>query len=354
MTKEEKIILKKAIKNKEGLLSPATMINGIAKRDQQSVENLVVKGYLEEVPRDKTGLQGNTYTVRFYRVTEKGLARVNLIKWIWFNSGSFWKFVISSMLGAFLALGGNIYFNNYLVKQESVRLAGEIKWEIYENISDIFNNLKCGKQEETFNKLRDLDPNMSVLDTNYYYFSQHSARDQLYKSRSDNLGILKPEVMKEVFNFYSLLYAVNDGESELKNTFVNKVNAKVATIISMTDDISDNTKRMRTVGAQAVGKIMYYYNVYDFDLQKKDSPELSTERIIDDLLAQANNYLDTKQTDEIIGNVELAEYLKLYDNEIYDCFSSFDVCTLATSHYLMLKTGKVQEDVQVYNGLKKK
>jgi len=69
----EKEILQKAISHNVGLLSPVDMINGIAKRDRKSVENLVVRGYLEEVPVDKTGLQGNTYTLQFYRVTEKGL-----------------------------------------------------------------------------------------------------------------------------------------------------------------------------------------------------------------------------------------------------------------------------------------
>jgi len=69
----EKKILQEAISRDNGLFSPADMINGIAKRDRKSVENLVVRGYLEEVPVDKTGLQGNTYTLQFYRVTEKGL-----------------------------------------------------------------------------------------------------------------------------------------------------------------------------------------------------------------------------------------------------------------------------------------
>lgn len=73
MNKSEREILKKAIDSKDGLLSPATLINGIAKRDKRSVENLVALGYLDEVPRDHSGLNGSYYTINFYRVTAKGL-----------------------------------------------------------------------------------------------------------------------------------------------------------------------------------------------------------------------------------------------------------------------------------------
>lgn len=72
MTENEKRILK-AVVDRGGLLSPADLINGIAQRDRRSVENLVVKGYIEEVPQGMHGLHGNTYTLNFYRATEKGL-----------------------------------------------------------------------------------------------------------------------------------------------------------------------------------------------------------------------------------------------------------------------------------------
>jgi len=72
MTKDEKRILR-AVIDRGGLLSPADLINGIAQRDRRSVENLVVKGYIEEVPQDMHGMHGNTYTLNFYRATEKGL-----------------------------------------------------------------------------------------------------------------------------------------------------------------------------------------------------------------------------------------------------------------------------------------
>ena len=73
MTEIEKRILK-AVVSRGGLVSPADLINGIAQRDRRSVENLVVRGYLEEVPQDVKGIKlGSTYSLNFYRATEKGL-----------------------------------------------------------------------------------------------------------------------------------------------------------------------------------------------------------------------------------------------------------------------------------------
>ena len=71
MTKNEKRILKEVV-GRGGLLSPADLINGIARRDRRSVENLVVKGYIEEVSQDQ-GSRGHNYTLNFYRATEKCL-----------------------------------------------------------------------------------------------------------------------------------------------------------------------------------------------------------------------------------------------------------------------------------------
>ena len=65
MNKNESEILKKSIDSKDGLLSPATLINSIAKRDQRSVENLVALGYLEEVPRQHPTLNGGYKTINF-------------------------------------------------------------------------------------------------------------------------------------------------------------------------------------------------------------------------------------------------------------------------------------------------
>lgn len=73
MTNNERNILK-AVVDRGGLLSPADLINGIAQHDRKSVENLVVKGYIEEVAQDMKGIKlGTTYSLNFYRATEKGL-----------------------------------------------------------------------------------------------------------------------------------------------------------------------------------------------------------------------------------------------------------------------------------------
>lgn len=73
MAKNEKEILKVVV-GRGGLLSPADLINGIAKQDRRSVENLVARDYIEEVPQDVKGIKlGSTCSVNFYRATEKGL-----------------------------------------------------------------------------------------------------------------------------------------------------------------------------------------------------------------------------------------------------------------------------------------
>lgn len=73
MTENEHKILKLVV-NQGGLLSPNELINIIAKQDRKSVENLVVRNYIEEVPQDVKGIKlGSTYSVNFYRATEKGL-----------------------------------------------------------------------------------------------------------------------------------------------------------------------------------------------------------------------------------------------------------------------------------------
>lgn len=349
MNKKEKIILKKAVKYHQGLLSPAIMINSLAERDQKSVEVLVVNKYLEEVPREHNG-----EVINFYRVTAKGYARNNIFKWFWYKGGALLSFVISASLGALLALGGNIFFNFYLINQDSLRLANQIKWEIYEDISDVYSGEKSYKQEQTFKSFDNYDPNKSILDTNSYYWTLHSKRDQIYEARSGSIGILKDEVMKDVLDFYSLLDVVDKNEKQLESIFTNKVSAKVSTVKDISFGVADNTRKMRTIGAQAIGKIMYYYNLYDFDLRRKDEKQLTTEAILHNLLIQTNKYIDERKTDDIVGNAELAEYLNLTNSEIYSCYSSLDVCALATSHFLMLQTGKMKEEIQIYNGLKKK
>ena len=73
MSNDEKDILK-AVIGRGGLLSPADLINGIAKGNRKPIENLVVRGYLEEVPQAVKGIKlGTMYSLNFYRATEKGL-----------------------------------------------------------------------------------------------------------------------------------------------------------------------------------------------------------------------------------------------------------------------------------------
>lgn len=76
MNKAEKIILKEAV-GRGRLLSPADLINGIAERDEKSVQSLVVKKYIEEVPQAQHGTGGRTYEINFYRPTEKGIVAVS-------------------------------------------------------------------------------------------------------------------------------------------------------------------------------------------------------------------------------------------------------------------------------------
>lgn len=101
MIKKEYEILK-LIVNKGGLLSPVDVINVIAKRDRRSVENLVTKGYVKEVPQDIPGIKfGSTRSVNFYRMTEKGLMK--FAPWhqkIWFWTKGDVRTVVISMVTA--------------------------------------------------------------------------------------------------------------------------------------------------------------------------------------------------------------------------------------------------------------
>ena len=72
MTPKEKEVLKALVEHPSGLLSPSDFINGIAKRDRRAVENLIIGGYVEEVPQDIHGtVPGTTYSRNFYRATNK-------------------------------------------------------------------------------------------------------------------------------------------------------------------------------------------------------------------------------------------------------------------------------------------
>ncbi|GEM_PF-1330109 len=82
MLPEDKKLLKKAVESKEGLISPATMINSFAQGERWRVEKLVVEGYLEIVPEEiRTGT-----IINFYRVRSRGFNQfAPLFKRVWFN-----------------------------------------------------------------------------------------------------------------------------------------------------------------------------------------------------------------------------------------------------------------------------
>ena len=111
MTEKEKGILKLSIERKQGLYSPADMINGIAGQNRQIVENLVVKGYLEEVPTQIP--TGTTYN--FYRVTHKGLMVFN--PWyekIWYNLKGDLRTVIFSVITAIITTIITVIVGKYI------------------------------------------------------------------------------------------------------------------------------------------------------------------------------------------------------------------------------------------------
>ncbi len=86
MTVNEKKILKAVLEHPKGLLSPADLINGIAQKDRRSVESLVSKKYLEEVPQQHHSSGRGNFTINFYRITEKGL----LVSAPWYTKMWMW------------------------------------------------------------------------------------------------------------------------------------------------------------------------------------------------------------------------------------------------------------------------
>ena len=85
MQKQELELLKAIVNHPSGQLSEAEFINGLAKHNRRLVENLVVKQYVEEVPRTLVALNGGSYSVNFYRATAKGI--VEFASWyekMWF------------------------------------------------------------------------------------------------------------------------------------------------------------------------------------------------------------------------------------------------------------------------------
>ncbi len=114
MSPQEKEVLKTVVE-RGGLFSPADLINAIANHDRRIVENLVVRGFLEEVPQDMGG-NGLDYTLNFYRATEKGIMQfAPWVQWTFFNfktNTAVWVGASSMVLGvAGLIFSTMTYFN---------------------------------------------------------------------------------------------------------------------------------------------------------------------------------------------------------------------------------------------------
>jgi len=127
ITKKEKKILEELVKNSEGLLSPATFISSIAKHDKRAVENLVIMGYVEEVPQHKPGLTpGSTYVLNFYRATQKGIMLfAPLHKRAWFefkNNVALYIGIISIVCSTITII---LYFNTLDISREEVERANK-------------------------------------------------------------------------------------------------------------------------------------------------------------------------------------------------------------------------------------
>jgi hypothetical protein len=94
MNNKERKILKNIVEQSEKLLSPAIVINSIAKKDEKSVHVLVRDGYLEKV---KTSRLGEFYD--FYTPTKKGeLVFDKWYKRFWFNIRSDFKIIFISFI----------------------------------------------------------------------------------------------------------------------------------------------------------------------------------------------------------------------------------------------------------------
>jgi len=146
MNNEEKQVLKAVVEHTSGLLSPATLINGIAHGNRRVVENLVVKGYLEEVPQDRPFRRDRTYSLNFYRITEKGIMQFAPgYKKAWFafkNDVVLYIGLASMFIGISVAFGVPLY-------QKMTEEHAEIQ-AVYKNLvvnQDIFISNSNGVRE---------------------------------------------------------------------------------------------------------------------------------------------------------------------------------------------------------------
>jgi hypothetical protein len=269
---------------------------------------------------------------------------------VWLDRKAF----VSALLGALLTLIGGIIYYSFEQRQLGQDIAAQVKWEVYENITDTFDNISSYDQAETLKKLSELDPNSSIQNSNFYYLTRHDLRDDFFQARVGNFNLLKGKAMRDSLEFYSLLHSVDENERQMESVFVNKIPLKVETVNEIGKDIAENTKRMRTMGAQVVGEIMYYYDSYDLALEKNDEPESSTDQLLNNLYRQVQEQVNGIDKGGLISAHEIATNLGLFNPNIFSCDSPLDVCGLATSHYLIMKTGLVNEGLPAYNGHMKK
>ncbi len=115
MSESEKAILKQAAEHPDGSLSEAVLINGIARQDRRSVENLIAKGYVEVEQRLHPGLGGSSYTINYYRVSEKGLTQ--FAPWysrVWLNFKGDIRTITVSLITAVLTTIVMVFLSKFI------------------------------------------------------------------------------------------------------------------------------------------------------------------------------------------------------------------------------------------------
>ena len=105
MNEKQKRYLKKTVEADSGLLSPSEFINNVCKRDKKNAHDLIVRGFIEEVPEIVADRKYN-----FYRATEKG--RSIFYPWykkIWFYFKGDLRTIIVSLVTSLLITGLTIF-----------------------------------------------------------------------------------------------------------------------------------------------------------------------------------------------------------------------------------------------------
>jgi len=109
MNKKEFSILKVVVENKTSPLDPDDLVSIIAEGDKRAVENLIINGFIEEVPRDVAGPRGVRRVVNFYRATEKGLVRFKPFYERWYFSFKTQTAVWIAIFTIFISISGVIF-----------------------------------------------------------------------------------------------------------------------------------------------------------------------------------------------------------------------------------------------------